>query len=323
MSNPVFIFATANDQGERHLRNLSREIHLIRNEFENSHYAKKLKFYPIQNATISDIIDAFQKFEGDVVLFHFAGHGINNSIAVENYEGVGYEINNSEFKEFIVRQKNLKLVFLNACSTYAQSLELLESGLPVVISTRDLIGDEAAVHIAHRFYTGLCRGLDLDKAWADSIFEHTSYYKEDYSKRNIFFSQKIENDSNSPWTILFNESYPSIKHWSLQNLTKLEIDKEISRLQRELIMAKTERELYRIKFELDQLIQKNKDNFTLHALLKDVKYAIETQFSSPKISYPSEVDDNISYKRRSILPFLTISIILLIALIVWLWLFFF
>lgn len=101
----------------------------------------------------SDIEDVFARRGHDIRIFHFAGHAGPSEL----------QLNQDEFRARITfsqgladyigqRAGELKLVFLNGCSTEEQAAVFLKQGVSAVIATTLPVNDELAYTFASRFY---------------------------------------------------------------------------------------------------------------------------------------------------------------------------
>jgi CHAT domain len=85
-------------------------------------------------------------------IFHYSGHA--GSEFVELNDGIGKtKIAYSDgLADMLGAAKAIKLVFLNGCSTEAQTEALLKVGIPVVIATTQPLSDQLGLEFARRFY---------------------------------------------------------------------------------------------------------------------------------------------------------------------------
>ena len=134
-------------------------------------------------ATIEDVIAELQlkQCRDRVVIFHYAGHANGEGVILRSAEGPEEERSKGQlaYIEGLVgilkQQKQLKLVFLNGCSTAAQVDLLREAGIPAVIATTRGIDDAIASQFAMAFYESLDEDHDLQDAFeaAESVVKAT------------------------------------------------------------------------------------------------------------------------------------------------------
>jgi WD40 repeat protein len=115
-----------------------------------------------EKATLDRIYNVFQDHRDRIALFHFGGHADRDRLLLESAfkprpayaEGLA---------TLLGQQRGLKLVLLNGCSTRGQVKQLLDAGVPAVISAGGPIDDEMATEFAVAFY----RALTADSGGAD------------------------------------------------------------------------------------------------------------------------------------------------------------
>ena len=159
---PVILFMFANDrlEGVGYLRNLPEEARRLRAALEPAESAGLCELVVRQNATAADVLDVLQdkRYRDRVAIIHYGGHADGYRLMLESAAGRIAAANAAGLAEFLGRQRGLRLVFLNGCSTGAQSRGLLEAGVAAVVATSQAIDDAAAVEFAARFYRALGRG---------------------------------------------------------------------------------------------------------------------------------------------------------------------
>ncbi len=166
---PVILAAFANDRSDhsRFLRNLSEEAKRIQSVLEPAHRLCPLVLLP--NATLDEILDAFQKYRDRIVVFHYAGHANGFQLLLESVTGGVHRIGAKGLAAFLGQQQGLQLVFLNGCSTERQTDDLLNAGVGCVIATIQAIDDSVATDFASRFYKGIVTGAALQAAYAEAV----------------------------------------------------------------------------------------------------------------------------------------------------------
>lgn len=169
---PVIFLAFANDRVERsrYLRNLPAELRQIRQALEPAVEAGLCELVTLANATVSEILDVFQKkrYKDRIAVFHYGGHADGYQLLLESETGKHQIAHGKGLVSFLGNQTSLKLVFLNGCSTEQQAEELSDVGVPMVIGTASSIADEIAAQLAIRFYKGLANGAGINRAWKEA-----------------------------------------------------------------------------------------------------------------------------------------------------------
>ncbi|TAH19647.1 MAG: hypothetical protein EAZ08_08075 [Cytophagales bacterium] len=246
MSNkPIIFLAFANDKEDnaRYLRNLPREMDGIRKALQKAVQAGLCEVIERANVTIENILDIFQdsNYKDRIAVFHYGGHADGYQLLLENYAPttllvvgdldsglnntsqkrlLGYSTTNSVahgegLVSFFARQKGLKLVFFNGCSTQQQSLELVAAGIPAVIGTSNSINDDIATDLAIRFYKAIGNGANLERAWNEAI-DQVKIQQGTTNLRGLYRKQEKEVLTDRfPWEILWREGAEIIKNWNL------------------------------------------------------------------------------------------------------------
>ena len=214
-SAPVLLLAYANDRvsPDSYLRNLVSEVHAIRDAL----YERAVPPYRIEvadHASLNDLIRLFDRYEGRIEVFHYAGHADSLSLMLEQdgeHEFAGTE----GFARLLGEQNGLKLVFLNACATEAHANAILRAGIPTVIATDTLISDRAAAMFAERFYQRLGDGKSIDKAFKHAEIKTETALVRQGDTRSLFLEEVAGSDPGIPWRI-----YGTGRLWKLRSRKK-------------------------------------------------------------------------------------------------------
>jgi CHAT domain-containing protein len=170
-SRPVIVAAFANDRidGQQYLRNLPDEMRRLRQILESASELCEAVFLP--NATLTELIDTLQTYRNRVAILHYAGHANSFQLLLESDLGSAHRVQAKGLAEILGKQRGLKLVFLNGCSTEKQTTELLAAGVPSVIATTQAIDDRIATQLSVRFYKGLVSGASMACSFEESVGE--------------------------------------------------------------------------------------------------------------------------------------------------------
>jgi hypothetical protein len=166
MKQPVLFLAFANDQ-DSHLPLLDQERkditqHLL--PLANDQYVQLITE---ATATINDIAQYLSQVKDRLVIFHYAGHAESTKIILTDQAA-----DSDGLADMLALQDELKLVFLNGCSTREQVSRLLDKGIPAVIATAVPIGDSAAKEFANVFYQSLATQHTLKEAFDMAASRH-------------------------------------------------------------------------------------------------------------------------------------------------------
>ncbi|GEM_PF-1921038 len=219
MKKPVIFLAFANDKTDknRYLRNLSDELHQIREKLKVS------DFEVIERANLrtSDIFDVFT--ENEVSIFHYGGHAGDAQLLLE--AKIGNETAfSAPLMKFLASQKSLKLVFLNGCSTKNQ-VKKLQENIPAVIGTCSEIDDEIAKNLAVRFYQTLGAFKTVQEAWETAQYEIQTPRNKNF--RALYRKGKAQNEF--PWELVATEEGRNWKIEPFRN-TEKELKAKIEKL---------------------------------------------------------------------------------------------
>lgn len=160
MDVPVIFLAFANNS-EAPLPQLEREGENIYRYLNEGSGKGHFILHRESFATTEKIAHYLIDFKDRVVIFHYGGHA----------EGDGLELTDQKagsdgIAQLIGGQTQLKLVFLNGCSTKDQVEQLLTLGVPAVIATSSPINDTMATELAEQFYSALMKRHSIKEAFA-------------------------------------------------------------------------------------------------------------------------------------------------------------
>ena len=218
---PVILLAFANDKqnsGAGYLRGLTQERNAIRDALMKAEENGLCQVLVEPDATIDRLFDIFQNptFRDRIAIFHYGGHAESYSLLLESASGGKATAHSEGLVAFLSKQKSLKLVFLNGCSSQKQSEELVAAGLPAVIGTSQSINDTIATGLATRFYKGMAAGMTIERAWTDSI-DQTKTENKTTNLSSLFVEGILgaPGESGFPWELYTGEGGALSKAWNL------------------------------------------------------------------------------------------------------------
>ena len=213
---PVILLTFANDRvdGVSYLRNLPDEARRLRAALEPAECAGLCELVVRQNATAADVLDALQdaRYRDRVAAFHFGGHADGYRLLLESAAGQIVTVDSAGLAAFLGRQRGMRLVFLNGCSTEAQVQRLLEAGVAGVIATSQAIDDAAAVEFAARFYRALGVGAGIRRAFNEAAA--AVVLGSGVAPRDFFGGEPGE-PGQLPWHLHIGEGAELAAEWSL------------------------------------------------------------------------------------------------------------
>lgn len=213
---PVILLTFANDrlEGVGYLRNLPEEARRLRAAVEPAESAGLCELVVRQNATAADILDALQdrRYRDRVAVFHYGGHADGYRLLLESAAGRIAAADAAGLAALLGRQRGLRLVFLNGCSTEAQARGLLEAGVPSVVVTSQAIEDEAAVEFAARFYRAMGAGAAVQRAFNEAA---AAVALGRGKATRDFFRDEPGKSEGLPWHLRIAQGAELTADWSL------------------------------------------------------------------------------------------------------------
>lgn len=226
---PVALILFSNDL-DNFLPSVERERKLIEEALESYSDTNRLKVIARSSVSIDEIFRLFNRYQGRISIFHFAGHAIGEGLQL-NKDFSGTELGKAGGLADLFRREVvdgiLQLVFLNGCSTQPQLEGLKAAGVPSVICTRCPIEDGKALNLAKQFYRSLA-GADQAQPFdqpstIDQSFERAMAYLKTASQVEVEKTERgilLSFDSSSgdfdlneePWTL-----YSSNGDWTLSS----------------------------------------------------------------------------------------------------------
>ncbi|MCB0555652.1 MAG: CHAT domain-containing protein, partial [Phaeodactylibacter sp.] len=230
---PVVFLAFANEyEAGRRLDNVVKEREQLESIL-NEAYRNGLCDKPIvrQNVSIKTFLDILgsEEWADRIAIIHYGGHADGYQLLLEGMEGKRQVAKGDGLVNIMARrenQENLKLVFLNGCSTEKLAKALTDRGVPIVIGTSTAIKDDEALTVATRFYTGLANGLTMAGAWADAKNEVESVKAAEETVKDSDHTRGIELAGDIagrfPWEESFKDSASEVvfKKWNLPEESK-------------------------------------------------------------------------------------------------------
>ncbi|MCB9351342.1 MAG: CHAT domain-containing protein [Lewinellaceae bacterium] len=230
---PAIFLAFANEYEEnRRLDNVVKERELLESIL-NEAYRNGLCDKPIvrQNVSIKMFLDILgsDEWKDRIAIIHYGGHADGYQLLLEGMDGKRQVAKGDGLVNILARrenQENLKLVFLNGCSTERLAKALTDHGVPIVIGTSTSIKDDEALTVATRFYTGLANGLTMAGAWADAKSEVESVKDAGETvkgpDKSRGFQLEDEATGNFPWEEAFRDRAAEVdfKNWNLPEESK-------------------------------------------------------------------------------------------------------
>lgn len=209
---PVIFLAFANELTEKgFLRGLTREMKYIMRALEPAVQEGRCHLKILPAATQEEITEVFQDafYQDRIWIFHYGGHADEDELWLEGTDGGNAAFFSVGLARFLGAQKNLRLVFLNACATREHATLLHAANVPAVIATSRKIEDTQATEFAQVFYQGLGGGASLQEAYQEAegvilgTLGDTPFSIASGNTRSLFWDENWEGgplpDLDLPW----------------------------------------------------------------------------------------------------------------------------
>ncbi|MEL6846557.1 MAG: CHAT domain-containing protein, partial [Bacteroidota bacterium] len=205
-----FAFANAPADPRRFLSNLEEEKNrLLSIMLLQKHTLGLLDMDHLTGTTSELLYSHLTKFGHKLSILHYSGHADQLHIELEDANH-----NIDQLCSLIGKYRNIKLVFLNGCSTKGMVKRLLAKGVKAVIATSDKIEDLSATQFSIAFYESLTeKGTSLKAAFNQACSKSPHLAKAEnkkYFNTGAFGSvtelkEAAEKDT-LPWGLYYNEA---------------------------------------------------------------------------------------------------------------------
>lgn len=208
MKLPLVFLAFANDQ-DNHLPLLEEERKAITAELIPLASKQYFQLFTEPSATTDDISRYVAEFKDRILIFHYGGHADSTKLILADQTA-----NSDGLAQLLGLQSDLKLVFLNGCSTREQVEQLFDAGIPAVIATSVPIADSSAKIFAAIFYKALATRHDLESAFKLAAADYLMKAGESVGiYRGI--GAAPDPKEGIPWGLYIQESQEAVLQWKL------------------------------------------------------------------------------------------------------------
>ena len=221
MNNIPFIFcAFANDKA-RYLDQLPQEANDIAALFRDKKHLCEIEV--LSHTRPTDLHDVIVKRKNDIHIVHYGGHTNGRESLLVNDAHQRQYFENEAFADLLKGLPQLKLVFINGCSSSAMVQYLYDAGIAAVIGTTTNINDLIAFQLSVAFYKGIAQQLTILEAWNAATALIRGQYKTDNRFRDLDFGEnEVETDSpHAAWFIKLREGAGDWK------LTEMEVSDRV------------------------------------------------------------------------------------------------
>lgn len=176
---------------------------------------RQLKQHYILNrdsyATIESVSHYIAQSRDQLRIFLYSGHAGRDRLMLE-----GQSANAEGIAHLLGQCKNLKLVFLNGCSTYEQVKGLLAKGIPAVMATSAPIDDRKAKDFSARFFQALNDQSTIREAFELAKGELLTRHKDiQVELHNILGEPSNDTKDESLWGLYTNKGKEDVLNWKL------------------------------------------------------------------------------------------------------------
>ena len=208
----VLFLAFANSQNEP-LSSLQKEDDKVYGLVSRRAMQQHFFLHRDSNATIPKVTEYLILYKDSISLFLYSGHAGRDALLIGDKKA-----NSTGIAHLLSQCPQLKIVFLNGCSTEGQVKELLERGVPAVIATSAPINDRTATEFSISFFQSLSEGRStLGEAFEAAlgaamvingeIQVHRDFVIEDF--------EELDGEEKPIWGMFTNDKHPDVLQWKL------------------------------------------------------------------------------------------------------------
>lgn len=161
-------------------------------------------------ATIKSVADYIVQSRDQLRIFLYSGHAGRDSLLLE-----GQSARAEGIAHLLSQCSNLKLVFLNGCSTKGQVYELLQKGVPVVLATSAPIEDKKAAEFSARFFQALNDQCSIKEAFELAKGELLTRYPNVQTEIHTILDEPGTNQNESLWGLYVHPDKQDSLQWKL------------------------------------------------------------------------------------------------------------
>ncbi len=224
---PVIFLSFAND-ADAHLDMLKEEGRDIFRALQDRHDQQHVEVLREESADVSDIFYNLNRYGSRVAIFHYGGHASGTHLRLEDQNA-----NAQGLARLLGSLPELKLVFLNGCSTQDQVARLLENSVPAVIATSVEVNDNSALKLAKQIYAALAEGKSIEQAFYQGVALLETLHDQQ-KPIGVMRSLSWEGDGSAgeaageemPWGLYLNpdpEVQGKVLNWTLPDFKKVSL----------------------------------------------------------------------------------------------------
>lgn len=205
----VLFFAFANDPANplATLKNEADELlRLLSPGQLKGHYVLVFEAF----ATREKLVDSLTQYKNQIALFHYSGHAGRDVLAT------GDEHSRAEGIAHLLGQcPNLKLAFLNGCSTQGQVDLLWQKGVPGILATSAPVDDTAATRFSSRFYQALGNQEKIQQAFEQAKGDLLTTASDLDIQLHRSIGVDSEQAGKAEWGLFAREGREDVLNWQI------------------------------------------------------------------------------------------------------------
>jgi tetratricopeptide (TPR) repeat protein len=169
------------------------------------------------NEKKADLFRYLSEYKDRLVVFHFAGHAKGESLILE--DGSGHA---AGLAGLLGGQKQLRLVFLNGCSTWRQVDAYFQNGARALLATNIPVKDGQAAFFAEWFYGSLAKGHTVKEAYefaAGALKTEYEEYKDVIVSPQEYRDEApefTEQELPNPWQLFVRPGEEEALDWKIE-----------------------------------------------------------------------------------------------------------
>lgn len=211
VERPVILLTFANQQ-DAYLDKLKDESKRLNDVLSYHHDKKTIEVYREESTTLDDLSKAIDRFADRIVMFHYAGHADGERLYFEESAGDAKGL-----ASLLGQLPNLKVVFLNGCSTKAQVENLLNNGVQAVVATAVPIDDQKAVVFAESFYRAFANNATVQDAFNRAVAIIQTRYGGSFEATIVRKGETalFADVDKMPWGMYINKGADEVLNWTI------------------------------------------------------------------------------------------------------------
>ena len=162
LSKPLDILIMSSDPRDADRLRTGEERRELKHAIERTRLRGAVSLHDVPSCRVRDITQTLDRYNPNIL--HFSGHGSTSGLYLENDKGEAIAVNKAALGALLGTQRDLKLVFLNACYSRDQAQSIADA-VGYVIGMEGSILDEDSIAFSREFYAALGHGRTFEAAF--------------------------------------------------------------------------------------------------------------------------------------------------------------